>query len=98
MNEENLKEFKRKYPLRDELEEKYSGGDIRQKSNWVNQKDWRSPEDQDNINKAFCFYAYPKFAMDYYKQSDLEWLIYKGFIDYNDISKTPKLIKWFLDK
>tara|TARA_B110000259_G_scaffold187382_1_gene241380 strand:- start:1958 stop:2254 length:297 start_codon:yes stop_codon:yes gene_type:complete len=98
LNEENLKQFKRKYPLRDELEEKYSGGDVNRKSNWVNQKDWRSPNDQDNINKAYCFYAYPKFAMDYYKQRDLEWLISKGFLGYHEVAKHPKLMDWFLNK
>ncbi len=52
MNEELLKRFKRKIPLLNELEEKYSGGDPAKKSDWVNQKDYRSSIDQKNINKA----------------------------------------------
>jgi len=97
MNLELLKRFKRKIPLRNELEEKYSGGDPANKSNWVNQKDWRSSIDQANINKAYCFYAYPKFAMDRYKPSELEWLISKGFLGYVEVVKHPKLLKWLLD-
>ena len=97
MNLELLKRFKRKIPLRNELEEKYSGGDPANKSNWVNQKDWRSSIDQANINKAYCFYAYPKFAMDRYKPSELEWLISKGFLGYGEVVKHPKLLKWLLD-
>jgi hypothetical protein len=97
MNEELLKRFKRKIPLRNELEEKYSGGDPANKSNWVNQKDWRSSIDQANINKTYCFYAHPKFAMKKYKPSELEWLISKGFLGYDEVLKHPKLLKWLLD-
>ena len=85
MNEEQLQRFKRKIPLLNELEEKYSGGDPAKKSDWVNQKDYRSSIDQENINKAYCFYAYPKFAMNKYKTSELEWLISKGFLGYDEL-------------
>ena len=92
MNEELLKRFKRKIPLLNELEDKYSGGDPAKKSDWVNQKDYRSSIDQENINKAYCFYAYPKFAMDKYKPSELELLISKGFLGYDEVAKHSKLL------
>ena len=104
MNEELLKRFKRKIPLLNELEEKYSGGDPAKKSDWVNQKDYRSSIDQENINKAYCFYAYPKFAMNKYKTSELEWLISKGFLGYDELVEASSrcdpdkdtLLQWFL--
>jgi hypothetical protein len=95
MNLELLKQFKRKIPLRNELEDKYSGGDPANKSNWVNQKDYRSSVDQKNINKAYCFYSY-KFTMNMYEPSELEWLISKGFLGYDEVAKHPKLLDWLL--
>ena len=90
MNEELLKRFKRKIPLLNELEEKYSGGDPAKKSDWVNQKDWRSSKDQEYINHAYRFYCLGRDALKINKISELEWLIHKGFLGYDEVLNNRK--------
>ena len=90
MNEEQLQRFKRKIPLLNELEEKYSGGDPSKKSNWVNQTDWKSSTDQEYIKQAYRFYCLGRDALKIHKISELEWLIHKGFLGYDEVLNNRK--------
>ena len=90
MNEEQLQRFKRKIPLLNELEEKYSGGDPKLRSNWIKQNDWKSSTDQEYIKQAYRFYCLGRDALKKYKISDLEWLIKIGFLGYDEVLNNRK--------